>query len=74
MSESIQQESAFNRLCFFWETGISNHVEKVNKLIPELLEQFDPDQLIKISPYVGSESLLHILAYDPGIDYQWMFL
>lgn len=51
--------------------GVDNLVDEINKLLPSLVKEIPPDQLID-SPF-GCLSLLHILVKSPDIDYQILF-
>lgn len=72
MSDS-SQESALNQFISFYNSGLSNHVEQVNQLIPKLLEEIKPDQLIRVSVHLIPQSLLYLLSHCCEIDYESLF-
>lgn len=66
-------KSALERFLSFSFFEHQDEVQEINKLIPELIKEVRPDQLIDIPSCRQPHSLLHILALFCEVDYELLF-
>lgn len=60
---------AFNQFLTLYSDFYPGKVQEMNELIPNLLKEISPDELIDIPPNFVPHSLLYFFAYYPKVDY-----